>query len=210
MPGSRYKRHGGLEHNIQAYQATHLPQTLKGGFRDVSFITHKTAHNMPVLLFRMTAIIPLVGTRPSKGNLLLAAVSVEVLIDELAAVVRVYAKKRERWSLPHMMHRLTDALLPFTPYRQASRSATSNIHGTEEVEAEAFNTRATVSHEVCFHECGLILSLVANVLIGMALSSRLPGLVVENDFRAQLLGKLVTDGLSSTGSSGRVALPKKH
>ena len=40
----------------------------------------------------MTAIILLVGTRPGKSNLLVAAVVVEAMIDELTTIIRVYAK----------------------------------------------------------------------------------------------------------------------
>jgi hypothetical protein len=50
-------------------------------------IAYQTAHHIAILLLYVTAIILLVGTRPGEGNLLLAAIGIETLVDEFTAVV---------------------------------------------------------------------------------------------------------------------------
>lgn len=95
-------------------------QTLKGSFSGIPLVSfrmngaqdesHQTAHYIAfrlnllvhhegsprvaeaILLLYVTAIVFLVGTRPREGDLLIAAIVVKALIDELAAIVRVYTE----------------------------------------------------------------------------------------------------------------------
>jgi hypothetical protein len=93
VPGLGHKLHGRLEEiDIQANQVIHPAETLKGCFSIIPFITHKAAYHIPVFLLYVTAIILLVRTRPGKGYLLITAISVEALIDELPTIIRIYAE----------------------------------------------------------------------------------------------------------------------
>jgi hypothetical protein len=93
VSGLGHKLHGRLEEvDVQPNQIIYPPQTFKPCFRGIPIVPHQAAHHIAILLFDMTAIVLLIGTRPGEGDLLITTVVVEALIDELAAVVRVYAK----------------------------------------------------------------------------------------------------------------------
>jgi hypothetical protein len=93
IPGLGHKLHSRLkEIDIQPNQIIYSPQTFKGGFRGIPVVSHKTTYYIPILLLNMTAIILLVGTRPGEGDPLITAILIEALVNELAAVVRVYAQ----------------------------------------------------------------------------------------------------------------------
>jgi hypothetical protein len=51
----------------------------------------------------MAAIILLVGTRAGKGNLILAAIFIEALVDELTAIVRINTQQGEGKILAYSM-----------------------------------------------------------------------------------------------------------
>ena len=93
VPGLGHKFHGWLkEVNEQPNQIIYPPQTFKSGFRGIPVVSHKAAYHVAIFLLNMTAIILLVGTRPREDDFLITAIVVETLVNELAAVVRVYAQ----------------------------------------------------------------------------------------------------------------------
>ena len=93
MPGLRHKLHSWLkEVDVQPNQIIHHPQIFKGGFRGIPAVSHKAAYHVAILLLNVTAIIFLVGTRPGEGDILITAIIMEAPVNELAAVVRVYAQ----------------------------------------------------------------------------------------------------------------------
>jgi hypothetical protein len=132
-------------------------QTLKCGSGGVPVVSYQTAHHIPILLLHVTAIVLLVGTRPGKGNLLLAAIGVEALVNELAAVVRVHTKESERETLSYPVYCRTYPHLPFTPNRQAFRPATGDVHSTERVQVKTLHALTTVGYQVHFQEARLVL-----------------------------------------------------
>jgi hypothetical protein len=92
------------EIQIKPHTVINPSQALIGSSRIISVVAHQAAYYIAILLLYMTAIVLLVGTRPGEGNLLLTTIGVEALVDEFAAVVRVYASKekgrlcRIRWT----------------------------------------------------------------------------------------------------------------
>jgi hypothetical protein len=132
-------------------------QTLKRSSGGVPVVSYQTAHHIPILLLHVTAIVLLVGTRPGKGNLLLATIGVETSVDELAAVVRVHTKESEGETLSHPVYCRTYSLLPFTPNRQAFRPAAGNVHSTERVQVKALYALTTVGYQIHFQEARLVL-----------------------------------------------------
>ncbi len=125
-------------------------QTLIRRSGHIAVIAHQTAHYITILLFHMAAIILLVRARPGKGNLLLAAVGVESLIDEFTAVVRVYTEQVEREALPHPVDGGTYPHLAFTPDRQAFRPAAGNVYSAECVQIKASRALTAMSDQVNF------------------------------------------------------------
>ena len=158
MPGLGEQLHGGLEEvQVQPCTVIDSAQTPIGCLRVISIIADQAAYYIPILLFYMATIILLVGTRPREGDLLITAIIVKAPVNELAAVVRVYAQYREGKMLSHPVYRLPYLLLPFAPHWQTFRPATSNIYGTECVQVEALRALAAVSYQVCLYKSRLVL-----------------------------------------------------
>ena len=88
LPGLGEQLHRWLEEvHVQPHIIIKSFQALIRRFRGISVIPHQTAHYIPILLLYIAAIVLFVGTRPGKGNLLLAAVGIEALVNEFAAVI---------------------------------------------------------------------------------------------------------------------------
>ena len=105
MPGLIQQLHGWLEEvRVKADAMVEPIQPLEGNFGGISIIAHNAAHHIPILLLHMAAIILLVGPGPCEGNLIVPAILVEALVDELAAIVRVYAEQGKRKTLPHVVY----------------------------------------------------------------------------------------------------------
>jgi hypothetical protein len=64
----------------------------------------------------MTTIVLLVGAGPGKDNAFSLAVGVQMMIDELATIVRVEPQHGEGQSLTQLMHCCAYAMLAFAPY----------------------------------------------------------------------------------------------
>jgi hypothetical protein len=158
VPGLRYKFHSWLkEVDVQSSQIIYSPQTFKRGFRGIPVVSHKAAYHIAILLLNMTAIILFVGTRPGEDDLLILTIVIETVVNELPAVIRVYAKKREGEMLSHPVYRLPYLLLPFTPYRQAFCPAAGNVYGTERVQVKTLRALTAVSYQVCLYKTRLVL-----------------------------------------------------
>ena len=95
----------------------------------------------------MTGWKLLVGPGASKCDLLSLAIGIEVVVDELAAVVRVQPQKRE-WQAPgDVMHSATHSLLAFTPYPLALYPARGRIYSAQGGEIEALGALSAVGHQ---------------------------------------------------------------
>ena len=98
----------------------------------------------------MTAIILLIGPRAGKGNALSLAVSEEMMIDELAAVVRVQPQQGKGQTLAQPMNRTTNTILTFPPYSNTFRPTTGYVYCREGCQIEALDTVTAVMHQVNF------------------------------------------------------------
>jgi len=105
----------------------------------------------------VTTVVLLVGTRPGKGNLLLIAIGVEALVDELTPIVRVHTQEWEGKMLSYPMYRLTHSRLAFTPHRLAFRPAAGYVYSTERVQVKALYALTTVGHQIHFQKARLVL-----------------------------------------------------
>ena len=80
--------HSRLEEvDVQAGNSVNHLHTSVGSFRVIPVISYQSAHHITVLLFDMTIIVLLVGARAGKGDPLLPAIIVKVLIDELDTII---------------------------------------------------------------------------------------------------------------------------
>ena len=96
----------------------------------------------------MTAVVLLVGTGASERNPFLPTVVVEIPVNELAAIVRIYPQQREWEALPYPVNGSPDTLLTFPPDTNALRPTTGNIYCSERSQKQAIRTVSTVSHQV--------------------------------------------------------------
>ena len=78
-------------------QAQRLIEGIEGGTGRralVAVVADHLAHGGPVLLLDVGLVVLVVGSTAGEGDLLLLAVALQVVVDELAAVVRVQAEQR--------------------------------------------------------------------------------------------------------------------
>ena len=119
-------------------------------------MTYHTA----VFLFHMTAIVLLIGTRPGKGNLLIATVVVEALVDKLVPTLSGSESTPRRGKGRHRRTRCTaerTRTCPLTPDWQAFRPAAGNVYRTERVQIKTFRAFTAMSHQVYFQKTRLVL-----------------------------------------------------
>jgi len=102
-------------------------------------------------------VVLLVRPRSGEGDPLSLAVGVEVIVDELAAIVGVQTQEGKRESLGDMMHSASHPVLTLTPDPTAFYPACGHIHGAQAGEIETFGTLAAVCHQVHFEETGAVL-----------------------------------------------------
>jgi len=74
------------------------------------------AHMGPVLLFDVSVIVFLVGPPSGKLNVVVLAVLVEVVVEELRAVVRIDAAELEWHMCVHLDDGIKNARLPLAHY----------------------------------------------------------------------------------------------
>ena len=74
-------------------------------------IANGVSHNRPVLLLDMRLIVFLVWARTGKSDLLIQAVAVQQIVDELTAIIRIDAEQRKRQSLAHPVDCFRNRLL---------------------------------------------------------------------------------------------------
>jgi len=172
------------EVHIAFYQGIEPIQLLQGPWGMVAVVADESTDHGPVFLLDVGVVVLPVGSGPGAGDALLLAVGVEVVVDELAAVVGVDTQEGEGKFLADVMDGATHSLLTLTQHAPAGHSAGGDVHGAEGVEVLAFGGFPAVSYQVYFQEStsrkpGWCSFHSAKVRMGMAALSREPGLVVE-------------------------------
>jgi len=89
---------------VQAGEPIDAPELGIGGGGGEAIIADEVPDHGTVLLLDMGAVVFLPGTTAGKGDAALMTVVVQVLVDELTAVIAVEAEERHGQPLPHAMH----------------------------------------------------------------------------------------------------------
>jgi len=120
MPGLLYQLHHWLEEvDVETSEIINAIESFHGSSRVISVIANKSPYHRPVFLLHMTAIVLLIGAGASEDNPLPSAIIIEMVVNELTAIVRVQAEQEKRQSLPHSVDSTTNTLLSFPPYPYA-------------------------------------------------------------------------------------------
>src|SRR5262245_11397576 len=117
-----------------------------------AIVADELADDGAVLLLDVSAVVFLPGAAAGEGDAMLPAVGIEVLVDELAAVVAVEAHEWHGQSRADAMNAAADALLAFAPDRFELDPGRGDIDGTEGGEIEALGARGTVGNEIDLEE----------------------------------------------------------
>jgi len=100
---------------VQAGEPIDAPELGIGGGGGEAIIADEVPDHGPVLLLDMGAVVFLPGTTAGKGDAALMTVVVQVLVDELTAVIAVEAEERHGQPLPHAMHAAAHVLVALAP-----------------------------------------------------------------------------------------------
>jgi hypothetical protein len=115
-----YQLHRRLEEvHIQPEDGVDAIQRLQGCSGTVPVVAHQPSYHRPVLLLYMATIVFLVRARPGEGDIFSLAVGIEMVVDELPAVVRVHPQKGKGQTLPYFVNSAPNPILSFSPYRHA-------------------------------------------------------------------------------------------
>src|SRR5215510_14082316 len=136
------------EIDVQAGQLIDAGELRVGGVRGEAIVADELADDGAVLLLDVSAVVFLPGAAAGEGDAMLPAVGIEVLVDELAAVVAVEAHEWHGQSRADAMNAAADALLAFAPDRFELDPGRGDIDGTEGGEIEALGARGTVGNEI--------------------------------------------------------------
>jgi hypothetical protein len=118
VSGLVYQLHRWLEEvHVSPEDGIDAIQRLQGCSRTIPVVAYQPSHYRPVLLLHMTTIVFLVRAGPGEVDSFSLAVGIEMMVDELTAVVRVHPQKREREILPYFVKSTANPLLPLSPYR---------------------------------------------------------------------------------------------
>jgi hypothetical protein len=105
----------------------------------------------------MTAIILLVRSRAGKLDPLAKTISVEVVIDKLAAVVRIQSQEREGQPATDAVYSRPDSMLALAPYSHTLRPPTGYVYCAQGGQIEALGTLAAMGYQIYLDESGPIL-----------------------------------------------------
>src|SRR5713101_5188396 len=145
----------GLEEvDVEAGEAIDAGELGIGGVGGEAIIADELADDGAVLLFDMGAIVLLPGPTAGEGDAALAAVVVQALVDELAAVIAVEPEQRHGQALAHAMQAPAHPLVPLAPDRLELDPGGGDVHGAERTEIKALRTAAAVGDEIDLEEPG--------------------------------------------------------
>src|SRR6266851_6552141 len=146
--------HGLEEVDVQAGEAIDAGELGIGGFGGEAIIADELADDGAVLLFDMGAVVLLPGATAGEGDAALAAVIVQALVDELAAVVAVESEQRHGQALAHAMHAPAHPLVPLAPDGLELDPGGGDVDGAEGAEVEALRAGPAMRDEIDFEKSG--------------------------------------------------------
>ena len=145
------------EVHVALYQGVESVQLGESLLGLVAVIGHQSSNYRPVLLLHMGIVFLLAGSGAGEGDALLLTVGKEVVVDELAAVVRVQPQQGEGQVLADVTDGAAHPLLALAHDGAAGHPTGGDVHGAKGVEVLALDTVAAVSHQVYFQKAGLVL-----------------------------------------------------
>ena len=145
------------EVHVAFYQGIEAIQLLQGLRGMVAVVADEPPYHGPVFLLDVGVVVLPVGSGPGEGDALLLAVGVEVVVDELAAVVGIDTQQGKGEVLTDVVDGATHSLLTLAHHAPAGYPAGGDVHGAEGIEVLAFGGFPAVGHQVYFQEAGLVL-----------------------------------------------------
>src|ERR1700741_4983773 len=115
-----------------------------GGLGGEAIIADEVTHDGAVFLLDVSAVIFLPGATAGEGDGVALTIGIEMLVDELGAVVTVEADERHGQELPHAMDSAAHPVLALAPDGLPLHPAGSDIDGAEGAEVEALGAAAAV------------------------------------------------------------------
>ena len=143
------------EVDVQAREVIHASELRIGGLGSVAIIADERADDGAVLLLDMGTVVLLVGAAAGEGDALALAPGIQVVVDELGAVVAVQAAQGHRQTLADVVDGGADSFLALAPDDLEVDPRGRDIDGAERVEVEALGRGAAVGDQVQFEEAGL-------------------------------------------------------
>src|SRR5713226_7523947 len=142
------------EVDVQAGEPIDAPELGIGGLGGEAIIADELAHDGPVLLLDVGAVVLFPGAAAGEGDPALPAVVVEALVDALPAVIAVEAEEWHGPALAHAMHAPAHPLVPLAPDGLELDPGGGDVARAERAEIEVLGAAAAVSHEVDFEKPG--------------------------------------------------------
>ena len=134
------------EVHIALYQGIEAVQLVQGQLGLEAVIADQASGHSPVLLLDVGVVVLLVGSGPSEGDVLLLAIGKEVVVDELAAVVRIRAQQGEGEGLADLVDGAHHPLLALAQEGASGYPPGGDVNGAEGVEILTFSSVAAVGH----------------------------------------------------------------
>src|SRR5438552_1505896 len=141
VPRLRHELFHGLEEvHVQAGEAIDAGELSIGSLGSEAIIADELADDGAVFLLHVRAVVLLPGAAAGERDPLALTPRVELVVDELRAVVAVEPDERHREARADVMDRRAHALLPLAPEGFELDPRRGNIHGAEGAEGEALRT----------------------------------------------------------------------
>ena len=110
---------GGQEEvHVRAQESVKLVEYFQLRLRVVAGVARKPTHHQVVLLLHEAVVVLAQRPRAGKGDLFLLAVTVQLVVDEFRAVVRVQSQQLKGKPFADLLQRLEDPDLGFVPNRR--------------------------------------------------------------------------------------------
>ena len=172
------------EVHVEPRQTVDSLQLLQSLFAAVPFVADEPPHHQPVLLLDVGSVVLLVGPGTSEPDPLPSAAVVQLVVGELAAVVRVDPQEGKGQPLADVVYSAAHPFLTLPEHPAAFHPSGGHVHRAQSVQVEPLGRIPQVGHQVHPKNPGRLSSRSVKVLIGIAAFRRLPGLVVPKGRRS--------------------------
>ena len=150
--------------DLQSQPIVQLVHQLPFSLSLVAGITHGPADHRIVFLLHIGVVILARGPGSAEADLFLLTKTNQVLVDELAAVVRSDPQPREGRALAQQLHRFQDPHLGLIAHRSDFRPACVHVRHIQGLTVIPPTLASLMAHQVHFQKTGAILLPVGETL----------------------------------------------